>query len=586
MPPTQSKVWNYFTRSVDKKSAKCNLCRVDLTYAGTTSNLNNHLKSKHPSTENSSDDTKKQASMTSFVQTPRKLSGSQSERVTQAIADMIVKDYVPLSIVEGEGFLQLMELVAPDYKVPCRNTVRARIVKRYDSEKDRLTSELASVPTASITTDTWTSNSTESYITVTEHHITDDWEMKANVLITRAMPERHTGENLANKLKDCVSEFGLDGKIEMCVHDNARNIQSAGEKCEDWGDLGCFAHTLQLCIKPALELQSVNKTIGKCRKLVGHFKHSTTVTAEMRKRQILLGEKQHALIQDVPTRWNSTQLMMERLVEQRRVITDIMLDSRVTKKNDSLLLLKDHEWDIISDLSGVLGVLTDVTTYMSGELGVSCSEIFPIVHGLVNGCLKITSEDSGLIVKVKDTISDELIRRFQPSSEVAVKSTPMLASLLDPRYKRLPFLSSAQRLIVEETLECHIDEVPLKLPSRGTGECEPTPSKRRKLNFLVFDVPEKEQSDELKCYLLERMDPDAKPLEWWRENQLKFPKIAHVARKVLSIPATSVPSERIFSSAGRLVNKLRNRLSSELVDNIIFLNKNKVPKRKEESNIE
>ena len=37
-----------------------------------------------------------------------------------------------------------------------------------------------------------------------------------------------------------------------------------------------------------------------------------------------------------------------------------------------------------------------------------------------------------------------------------------------------------------------------------------------------------------------------------------------------------MPSERIFSAAGLLINKLRNRLSSDIVDNIIFLNKNSI----------
>jgi hypothetical protein len=45
---------------------------------------------------------------------------------------------------------------------------------------------------------------------------------------------------------------------------------------------------------------------------------------------------------------------------------------------------------------------------------------------------------------------------------------------------------------------------------------------------------------------------------------------------VLTVPATSVPSEKMFSSAGLIVAKLRNKLSSEVVDQIIFLNKNKI----------
>jgi hypothetical protein len=39
---------------------------------------------------------------------------------------------------------------------------------------------------------------------------------------------------------------------------------------------------------------------------------------------------------------------------------------------------------------------------------------------------------------------------------------------------------------------------------------------------------------------------------------------------------SNVPSERIFSSAGLIVTKLRNRLSFEVVDQILFLNKNKI----------
>ena len=229
---------------------------------------------------------------------------------------MVVIDYIPLSIVEGEGFRNLMEIVAPDYTVPCRNTIRSRNVKRYDNEKIYLTTELVSADSVSLATDMWTSNATESYITVTEHHIDSEWKMHSNVFMTRAMPERHTGENIATKLKSCVSKFGVNQKVSMVVRDNARNMENGLSMCEDWDDLSCFGHTLQLCIKPSLELPSVNKLVTKCRKLVGHFKHSTTITVEMGKRQKMLNVPEHQLIQDVPTRWNSTQLMLQRLFEQ------------------------------------------------------------------------------------------------------------------------------------------------------------------------------------------------------------------------------------------------------------------------------
>lgn len=171
MPPSvPSHGWKYFTRSNDKKTAKCNLCNKEYAYTGGSTNLSNHLKMKHSVATEVSAVVTQQPSVTSFLTSPAKK--VSDEKITQAIADMILTDYVPLSIVEGDGFRRLLEVLAPNYKIPCRSTVRSRILQRYDSEKETLRSDLAKMSSASITTDTWTSNSTESFITVTEHHIT------------------------------------------------------------------------------------------------------------------------------------------------------------------------------------------------------------------------------------------------------------------------------------------------------------------------------------------------------------------------------------------------------------------------------
>jgi hypothetical protein len=40
------------------------------------------------------------------------LSSSQNEHITRAIVEMVVLDYMPLKLVEGKGFINLMSILA------------------------------------------------------------------------------------------------------------------------------------------------------------------------------------------------------------------------------------------------------------------------------------------------------------------------------------------------------------------------------------------------------------------------------------------------------------------------------------------
>jgi hypothetical protein len=68
------------------------------------------------------------------------------------------------------------------------------------------------------------------------------------------------------------------------------------------------------------------------------------------------------------------------------------------------------------------------------------------------------------------------------------------------------------------------------------------------------------------------------PLEWWKAHQSTYPILSRMAKYYLGIPAASVPSERVFSSAGEIVCAQKSSLSGENVDMLIFLkSKLKVP---------
>eukprot|EP00057_Strongylocentrotus_purpuratus_P022867 XP_011677341.1 PREDICTED: uncharacterized protein LOC105444585 [Strongylocentrotus purpuratus] len=60
------------------------------------------------------------------------------------------------------------------------------------------------------------------------------------------------------------------------------------------------------------------------------------------------------------------------------------------------------------------------------------------------------------------------------------------------------------------------------------------------------------------------------PLMWWQGSHKRLPLLQQLARKYLGIPATSVPSEIVFSTAGNIVTAKRNCLLPENVDMLIF----------------
>jgi hypothetical protein len=72
---------------------------------------------------------------------------------------------------------------------------------------------------------------------------------------------------------------------------------------------------------------------------------------------------------------------------------------------------------------------------------------------------------------------------------------------------------------------------------------------------------------------LERID-DSDPMAWWSLNRVSYPDLAAVAQALLSVPASEVPSERMFSMAALTFHELRNRLSPQTLADLLFVYKN------------
>ncbi|KAG3237818.1 hypothetical protein PI124_g17207 [Phytophthora idaei] len=84
-------------------------------------------------------------------------------------------------------------------------------------------------------------------------------------------------------------------------------------------------------------------------------------------------------------------------------------------------------------------------------------------------------------------------------------------------------------------------------------------------------------NEELKLYLADvekSVVTKTDPFEWWRVHKNVYPNLRRLARKWLGTEATSVPSERAFSTSGYVVTVKRSSLTPAMVRDLVFVSEN------------
>lgn len=170
-----------------------------------------------------------------------------------------------------------------------------------------------------------------------------------------------------------------------------------------------------------------------------------------------------------------------------------------------------------------------------------------------------------------------------------------IAAYLDPRFKKKAFSQTDAVKICRDRIVRQMENISqvekrAAAPVSGNGTSADAKVKEKKetnsyLIWGMFDESVKDLTEhatekssaiiELRSYTDEVMiDRHEDPLDYWQKREPTYRRISKLAKKYLTIPATSVPCERVFSKAGELITDRRNRLSTTHTEQIIFLNAN------------
>ena len=522
---------------------------------------------------------------------PYKPSDQRKRYIDNLVLEMITTDLQPISVVEDTGFRNLITYLDPRYPIVSRKQLSKKLLPtKYNEERTRLVLDLQKTEFVAITTDQWTSKANDGYTTFTCHHIDDSWKMRSAVLSTRSERKSHTAVNLAADMTKCLEEFELVQKVSAVVTDNAKNatnsvaIAEAQEEIE--GGHPCFAHTLNLIIKHSLEKDKKSqRMISKVKNIVQFFRSSTQANDELRDLQ---KEDYRKLKQQCETRWNSCLTMLQSYQEQHKSICSIL-----AHRGKVHMCLNEAEFDSLKTTVGILGVYLTATEEMSAEKYISISKIIPLVTMLKG----ISDKSEASLARHISSYIDQYFGSIEKNSLLSK------ATFLDPRFKTKLFLDDSAKNDVKYEIKSEMeslssadedrnkktdddDEEEEEKKKKSSDEAKPAKgiNAHPKLWAEFDEEIEKERKGpaaknavdfEFEAYTsLERLRRKEDPLAWWRDHEKHLPKLARLAKKYLAIPATSVPSERVFSKAGQLVSARRANLNPKNVDMILFLNKN------------
>ncbi|XP_039601528.1 zinc finger BED domain-containing protein 4-like [Polypterus senegalus] len=139
---------------------------------------------------------------------------------------------------------------------------------------------------------------------------------------------------------------------------------------------------------------------------------------------------QHKLKTACVTRWGSMKMMIARVLEQRKAITQILSEDKKSRH----LVPSWADLDVLEAVSKALSPLMEFTDALSGEEYVTISFVKPVLHILNSRVLAEEEDDVELTKTIKTSILRYLKEKYSDPITEELLDT---ASFVDP-YLKLP----------------------------------------------------------------------------------------------------------------------------------------------------
>jgi len=550
----------------------------------------------------------------------------------------IVEENQKFNIGASQSFRNMIGSLSSKVTIPDRRELLYNLDGKRESTI-KVIKTMLNGNSFSITVDHWTSIANENYGAITLHFIQNfelqtiilsfmkhqggcSGEELAHQLYTSLQSwGLDVKKHLVAIVSDSCSNMNKFGMIVCNDHDVQHHY--------------CADHILHLTALKSFATDTCIEPLKSLKALVNFINSSPQSNAKLVdcQKKISPGKKPLKLLNEVRTRWWSTYSMIQRANRLKQALlmmkrNEVMLRQQnrrqlAVSKLEQLCLDED-DFNTLGFLEELLAPFADAQRCLEGEKYVNISLIVLVIKKLQSalvGAYAAAEHEPQLQRVIEDMMNDfnerwgeEIsyssdVERVSGNRQKGIPKYAYWGAVLDPRTKRqtLALLEQDEKRQIWSDIQDELVTVAIRQEeeeqhnngnicnNNNNDQLQRRPKGAATFLTIGYSEESNEGDDENNtmtiiaditlelamykadkgCLMNNENGNYYDPLEWWQNNHAKFPNVWKLAKCILSIPATSAPSERVFSAAANIIDKKRARITADNAEILMFLRGNK-----------
>jgi hypothetical protein len=123
---------------------------------------------------------------------------------------------LPLHLGETEAWEEYIKTAHnPRYTTISKQITSRHLFKYFSDKRDRLIEDFKNkaISFVAITSDIWSGNAKDEYLSTVGHYINGDWQIVKRVLGLRLVDASHNDDNIVERVSNVLNDYGILKKV-------------------------------------------------------------------------------------------------------------------------------------------------------------------------------------------------------------------------------------------------------------------------------------------------------------------------------------------------------------------------------------